>query len=271
MPVGTECCSGYQLQRQRGRGECSTVWEADRNDGKLVALKFLACADNSAAAQEIRSIQVVRGLRHAHLARVEQVWCSPGYVVVAMELADGSLLDLLEAFQMEFHTPPAARDVCNCLTQVARALDFLNARQHLLDGQRVGIQHGNIKPTNLLLFGETVKISDFGLATPTGAPVKVHQRAGTWGYAAPEVLQGRLSDWTDQYALAATYCRLRTGRLPFPENPESLALIGQRPEPDLSLLPASEQRVIARALNPVPQSRWPSCGELMAQLNRLQA
>src|SRR5262245_27828199 len=82
--------------------------------------------------------------------------------------------------------------------KIARALDFLNARQHLLDGQRVGIQHGNIKPTNLLLFGETVKISDFGLATPTGTPVKVHQRAGTWGYAAPEVLQGRLSDWTDQ-------------------------------------------------------------------------
>jgi serine/threonine protein kinase len=269
LRAGKELCSGYHLKRLRGRGEGTSVWEADRKDGHRIALKFLPCADNWAAAQEIRSIQFVRQLRHAHLVQVEKVWCSPGYVVVAMELADGSLFDLLEAFQTEFHSPLVPHDLCNYLGQVARALDFLNARQHLLDGQRVGIQHGNIKPANLLLFGETVKIADFGLATPVETPVKVHQRAGTWGYAAPEVLQGRRTDWTDQYALAVTYCQLRTGRLPFAGPPESFPLEDVRLEPDLSQLPLGEQRVLGRALNPVPQNRWPSCGELIAQLTQL--
>ena len=34
-------------------------------------------------------------------------------------------------------------------------------------------------------------------------------------YAAPEVIQGQFSRWSDQYSLAATYCELRTGRPPF--------------------------------------------------------
>src|SRR5262249_34321612 len=161
------------------------------------------------AAQEIRSIQVVRPLRHPHLVRIEQVWCNRGYVVVTMDLADGSLLDLLDAYQTEFQTPLVPQDVCIYLGQVAQALDFLNTRRHLIDGQRVGIQHCDVKPTNLLLYGEKVKLSDFGLASPTGAPVKAHRRAGTLHYAAPEVFQGRLTDWTDQYALAVTYCQLR--------------------------------------------------------------
>jgi serine/threonine protein kinase len=269
LRAGKQFCAGYHLQRLRGRGAFGSVWEAVRDDETRLALKFLPCGDNVAAAQEIRSIQLVRGLRHAHLVRVERVWCSPGYIVVAMDLADGSLLDLLDAFQNEYRTPLVPNDICHYLGQVARALDFLNDHQHTIDGQRLGIQHCDIKPTNLLLFGETVKVADFGLATPTGTPMKAHWRAGTFGYAAPEVYKGWLTDWTDQYALAVTYYHLRTGRLPFADTPEPLPRDNGGPEPDLSLVPGPEQRILARALNPVPQGRWPSCSELIAQLSRL--
>jgi serine/threonine protein kinase, bacterial len=266
---GKDLCPGFELRRLRGRGGFGSVWEAVRDDGRQMALKFLPCGDNLPAAQEVRSIQLVRPLRHPNLVHIEQVSCSRGYVVVTMDLADGSLLDLLEAYETEFQTPLVPHDVCNYLGQVARALDFLNSRQHLIDGQRVGIQHCDIKPTNLLLFGEKVKLSDFGLASVTGSPMKSHRRAGTLDYAAPEVFQGRLTDWTDQYALAVTYCQLRGGQLPFPEPPRGFQQSYVRPKADLSMLPPAEQQVIVRALDPVPQDRWPSCGELMAQLSRL--
>jgi serine/threonine protein kinase len=245
------------------------VWEAVRDDGKLIALKLLPCGDDLIAAQEVRSIQVVRRLRHPNLVHIEQVSCNRGYVVVTMDLADGSLLDLLEAYRTEFASSLVPHDVCNYLGQAAKILDFLNSRQHLVDGHRVGIQHCDVKPTNLLLYGERVKLSDFGLASQTGNPMKSHRRAGTLDYAAPEVFQGRLTDWTDQYALAVTYCQLRGGRLPFPETPKTFQRTYARPKPDLSMLSAPEQLVLARALDPVPQDRWPSCCELMAQLNRL--
>jgi serine/threonine-protein kinase len=264
--IGKAITEGYQLRRLRGRGGFGSVWEAERKDGKRVALKFLPAKDNLMAAQEVRSIQIVRQLRHPNLIRIEQVCCNPGYVIVTMELADGSLFDLFEAYQLEYGALLPPKDVCQHLGEVARVLDFLNCRQHSIDGQCVAVQHCDIKPTNLLLFGDRVKISDFGLCSVTGSPVRFHRRAGTLDYAAPEIFQGRLSDWTDQYALAVTYCQLRSGLLPFPNTPKTFQKTYVRPAPDLSMLSPSERPIIARALAQAPQDRWPTCVDLMAQL-----
>jgi serine/threonine protein kinase len=186
-----------------------------------------------------------------------------------MELADGSLLDLLEAYQAEFGTPLSPHDICYYLGQAAKALDFLNARQHEMDGQLVAIQHADVKPTNLLLFGETIKLSDFGVSSVTSSPLKAHRRAGTVCYAAPEVFQGKLSDWTDQFALAVTYCQLRGGRLPFPDTPRTFRSGYVHPAPDLSMIEPEERPIVARGLAPVPQERWPTCSEFILHLSRL--
>jgi len=267
--TGKEFCPGNRLRKFRGRGSYGSVWEGETTDGEPAALKFLPCGDGMAVAQEIRSIQAIKQLYHRNLVRVHEVWCHRGYIVVVMELADGSLLDLLDAYQSEFGQPLPPEDVCQCLAQAADALDFLNARQHEIDGQCVGFQHCDIKPSNLLLFGETVKLCDFGLASPITTPVRFHRLAGTWAYAAPEVFQGRLSNWTDQFALAVTYCELRTGQLPFPDLPTTFPPGYVRPAPDLSILPDSERPIIAKALAHTPQDRWQSCGELMHRLTEV--
>lgn len=261
LSVGKELCPGYRLRRLLGRGAYGHVWEADA-DGHPVALKFLPCVDGRSVSHEVRSVQLLRQLSHPHLTRVHQVWCHRGYVVVVMDRADGSLQDLLEAYQLEHGTPVPADEACALLTQAATALDFLNARDHLLNGQRVGLQHGDVKPSNLLLFGETVRLCDFGLCSPSADPLNGRRRGATAEYAAPEVLQGRSSDWADQFALAVTYSQIRTGQLPYPVPRTS----GQRP--DLRPLPERESAVIARALAPVPPERWPSCGDFMFQLRK---
>lgn len=268
--VGKEVFPGYCLRQLRGRGGFGTVWEAETSEGRVVALKFLPCGDSRSASQEVRAIQFIQQLCHPNLIQIDQVWCHHGYVVLTMPLADGSLLDLLDAYQNEFGTPLAAVDLCHYLSQVARVLDFLNGRRHMdRDGKRVGIQHCDVKPTNLLLFGETVKICDFGLSSTTSASLKFHRRAGTLDYAAPEIFQGRLTDWTDQFSLAVTYFHLRTGKLPFPSVPRAFTSTFSRPTPDLNLLPTKERPLIARALAHVPQDRWPSSSELMAELSRV--
>jgi len=259
---------GYRLRRCLGRGAFGEVWEAD-GPGEPVALKFLRCANGSRPAQETRSLETVRRLTHPNLVQVRNIWAASGYLVVAMELADGTLQDLLEAYRAEFDTPIPAEDLCPCLVQAAAALDFLNAHAHRLDGQCVGLQHRDVKPSNLLVFGETVKLSDFSLTTPMVATMAAHRHEGTPGYAAPEVFRGQLSDWTDQYALAVTYCELRCSRLPFPGPTPATKDKGDWPVPDLTMLTEAERPLIARALTFVPQDRWPSCGQLMAQLQDL--
>jgi serine/threonine-protein kinase len=261
---------GYRLRRLRGRGGFGEVWEAEADNG-LVALKFLPCPRGQGAPQELRSIQMVRDLPHPHLTRVEKVWCAPGFLVVVMDLADGSLADLLEVYQTDLGSPLPPDHLCPLLAQAAQALDFLNTCQHFLQGRWLTVQHCDVTPANLLLFGQTVKVSDFGLTTALAFREKTHFRAGTPAYAAPEVFQGRVSDRTDQYALAVSYCQLRGGRLPFPDTPPEFVPSYVRLAPDLTMLTPAERPAVARALSPVPQDRWPSCGELLAELGRVTA
>lgn len=271
MPLrtGMEPYPGYKLGQLLGRGGFAEVWEAETTTGETVALKFLPCNDGLAASKEVRSIQGVRQLRHPNLIHIEQVWVHLGYIVVAMELAEGSLLDLLDAYNSEFNTCVAPEQVCLLLSQAAEGIDFMNSRQHTLDGRRVAFQHCDIKPSNILLFGDTVKLADFGLASPTSSAMKSHRRAGTLDFTAPEVFQGRLSDWTDQYALGVSYCQLRTGLMPFADTPPSFQRTYVRPVPDLSMLPEKERPIVARALAPVPQDRWPSCKEFMSRISQV--
>lgn len=269
--IDPELCPGYRLCRFLGRGGFGQVWEAEAADGTHVALKFLRCTGPQAAVQELRSIQVVRQLHHPHLVGIDRVWSARDHLVVAMELADGSLLDLLGVYREELGGPIPAGDLLPFLAQAAEAVDFLNECQHLVNGRRVGIQHCDINPRNILLFGEAVKLSDFGLTTVLGCPNAAHRRAGTPDYAAPEVFQGRLSDRTDQYALAVSYCLLRGGRLPFPDTPGKLKADYVRPVPDLAMLPEPERSAIARALARLPQDRWPSCRQLVAELSKTEA
>jgi serine/threonine protein kinase len=268
MTLTKDLHPGYRLARARGRGAFGEVWEAVTDAGDPVALKFLPCASGRGAAQELRSLQLVCQLRHPHLTRIDRVWAAKDYLVVAMELADGSLADLLEVCRAELGTPLPPDHLCPLLAQAAEGLDFLNARQHYLHGQWVTVQHCDVTPTNLLVFGRTVKLTDFGLTTTLTSSQKFHHRAGTPDYAAPEVFQGRLSDRTDQYALAVCYCVLRGGRLPFPDTPPVFQPGYVRPAPDLSMLPEAERPVIARALAPASPDRWPSCAELVARLER---
>jgi len=260
---------GYRLRRLRGIGGFGEVWEAEKDSGGAVALKFLPKAGVGGAKQELRSIQVVQEACHPHLIRIDSVWCAGGFLVIAMELADGSLADLLDVYLTEFGAPLPAGHLLPLLTQAANGLDFLNTRRHLINGEWVTIQHCDVTVRNLLVLGKTLKLSDFGLTTTLMGRQKVHNRAGTPAYAAPEVFQGRLTDRTDLYALAVCYCLLRTGKFPFADTPADFQGDYTRPAPDLCMLAPGEQIAIARALAPAPQDRWPSCGELVMELQKV--
>jgi serine/threonine protein kinase len=268
LRAGKALWAGHRLDKLLGQGAFGQVWETEADDGQRLALKFLRCGSDLAAAQEVRNILSVRQIEHSNLIRIDRVWADKGYLVVVMELADGSLLDLLQVCKQDYGTPIPPDYVCFYLTQAAEILDFLNARRHKLNGNTVGIQHCDVKPSNLLLCGETVKLSDFGLSSPMTAAVVPHRRAGTLAYAAPEVYQGQLSQWTDQYALAVTYCELRSGRRPF-KPPSRFGDEQAAPILDLDMLPELERPLLARALSPTPMNRWRSCTEMMTYLTKV--
>lgn len=260
---------GFTLTQFLGSGGLGEVWRAEPGCGRPVALKFLRCGSQQAASREIRALQSIRQVRHPNLIQIHQIWADSDYVVVCMDLAEGSLLDLLDVYYQELGGAIGPQHLCQYLEQAAAAIDFLNARQHLISGRRVAVRHCDVKPSNLLVKGKTVLLADFSLTVQATSPLWYAERVGTLNYAAPEVFQGRLSDRTDQYALAVSYYQLRTGRLPFADTPATFDPKYVRPAPELEGLSTGEGEILTRALDPVPQARWNSCCEMIALLKRV--
>jgi serine/threonine protein kinase len=263
---GTEPFPGYQLERQIGSGGWSEVWKARRPEGKPCALKFMECRNDGVPALEVRALHALHAVRHPNLLHIENIWSCAGYIVICMDLADGSLFDLLDVYLAEVETAMSAEHVCHFLSQAAEGIDYLNTRQHTCQGQRVAFRHCDIKPANLLVFGSQVRVADFSLAVQVTAPMWHHRRMGTLHYSAPEIFQGWLSDKSDQFSLAVSYYQLRSGRLPFLDTPSRFTSTYTRPAPDLEWISPGEREVLERGLAPVPQDRWPSCREMMQQL-----
>lgn len=268
LEAGSEPFPGLKLVQLRGRGGFADVWEAIDSKGERIAVKFMASKNTTSSAKEMRIIQSMQKLNHRNLLRINHVWCIPDYIVVAMELADGSLLDLFEVYMEEYKSPLGAELVLGYLRQAASALDYMNSRIHYFERRQVGFQHCDVKPSNLLLDGEVVKIADFGLATPIHALQSSYMRAGTPDFAAPEVHRGYLAETSDQYGLAITYYYLRSGTFPFPMGSGDFKkqFSYSRPAPDLNRVGRGERRVLERALELEPTNRWASCSEMMAAM-----
>ena len=265
--VGAEPSPGYRLRCVRGRGGFAEVWEAESPNGPHVALKFMPSSNMTTTARELRSVQSFQSLDHPYIVKTYGMWSVPGYIVINMELAEATLLDLMHLYHDDLGQAIDPAVLCLYIWQVAEALDFLNARRHTLGGRKVGFQHGDVKPNNILLFGDVAKLTDHGLATPTHGPTTPCPRQGTREYAAPEVFTGTLTDWSDQYSLAVTYYALRAGRFPFPPPPpRELSRNYNRPPPDLSGVTEAERPPLVRALAPSPANRFPTCREFVSAL-----
>src|SRR5439155_21823892 len=144
--------------------------------------------------------------------------------------------------------------------ETAEALDFMYDQFQL--------QHLDIKPQNLFLVHNHVKVADFGLAKDMGDKSAVTITGGvTPVYAAPETFDGWLSRYSDQYSLAIVFQELLTGLRPFTGGTmRQLVLQHLQGVPDLNPLPAADRPAIARALSKEPDSRFPSCVALVQQL-----
>jgi serine/threonine protein kinase len=273
VAADAEPIPGYRLLARVGEGGSGEVWRALGPGDFPVALKFIALKDTneivnsrSPDAGELRALRLMRKLRHAHLLAVFGVWQLGDILVVGMELAERTLLDRWEEVVGQGLSGIPFAELIEYLWQAAQGIDYLNEPRHaVLEQTGVGILHCDIKPQNLLLIGDSIKVGDFGLATALeGDSVGIDGL--TPAYAAPEFFQGQLSRQADQYALAVTYCQLRGGRLPFIGNRWELILKHCLDAPDLSMLPETERPAVARALGKSPQERWPSCRAFVSAL-----
>ncbi len=259
----------YELKALLGRGGFGEVWRATGPGGFDVAIKFVRL-EGKAGDVERRALETIKGLRHAHLLPVFGAWERDGFLIMAMELGDKSLMDRFEECHAAKQRGIPREELLGYLRDAARGLDYLGEARPGADGKMTFLQHRDVKPQNLMLVGGTVKIADFGLIkvlkhTLTNASSKM-----TLTYAPPELFGEKLTRWSDQYSLAVSYCLLRGGRMPFNGNAAQLTIGHLQRPPDLSMLPEAERPTVARALEKEPEKRWPNCTVFAESLATVQ-
>jgi serine/threonine protein kinase len=268
MPVRlasqVEPIPGYKLIERLGRGGFGEVWKAEAPGGLLKAIKFVygdlnESKDKGGGNQELRALNRVKTVRHPFILSLERVDIVEGQLVIVMELADRNLLHRFRDCQAQ-QLPGIPRDeLLRYLGEAAEALDLMNVQYNL--------QHLDIKPQNLFLVHNHVKIADFGLVKDLQGMTASVTGGVTPVYAAPETFEGKVSRFCDEYSLAIVFQELLTGHRPFTGTSASQLLKQHLEEPpDLSPLPPADQAVLRRALAKKPDDRYPSCSHLIQLL-----
>ncbi|MBL8797267.1 MAG: protein kinase [Planctomycetia bacterium] len=277
LQPGAEPIAGYRLVQRLGAGGFGEVWKAQAPGGFDIALKFVNVAAQGKAGKrqagdtELRALEIIKNIHHPNLLTTFGAWQTPQYLIIAMELADGSLWDRFCQYQEQDQPGIPRAELLDYFEEAAKGIDYLNsAKLQLPDGEAIGVQHRDIKPQNILLAGGGVKVADFGLARLLERSLTGHTGSMTVSYAAPEFFQGQTSRQSDQYSLAVSYCQMRGGRLPFEGNMAQVTAGHLMREPDLTMLPEPERPIISGALAKNPAERWPSCRELVQALRAVK-
>ena len=265
IQAGFEPIPGYVLRSKLGVGGYGEVWLADAPGGLKKAIKFVhGNIEGDRANSEMKSLQRVRQVNHPFILSLERIEVIDGQLIIVTELAQGSLYDRYLEFRQKGFVGIVRERLIGYMRDAADGLDFL-CQQH-------DLQHLDVKPANLLLVADRVKVADFGLIKDIQSNSLSVMGGLTPTYAAPEMFDGRPGRFSDQYSLAIVYQELLTGTLPFRgRTTAQLANEHLNKAPNLEAVPLLERPILSKALGKKPQSRFSDCRELINALERVHS
>ena len=160
---GDRPLENFTIQRAIGRGGFGEVWKVEAPGGLLKAAKFVfgdldsMDEDSRPAEQEAKALERVKGIRHPYILSLEQFRVIDGQLIIVMELADRNLWERFRECRSQGLQGIPRDELLRYMEESAEALDLMNNYYQ--------IQHLDVKPQNLFIVYNHVKVADFGLAT----------------------------------------------------------------------------------------------------------
>lgn len=193
-------------------GGANYVFRAQDHYGADIILRMPKNIDRARAKTFLDEFKAWDNLHHRNIVRLIEAVVAPPPIRLELEyVAGGSLKDSLALARAD------GRIACRIANDVARGLDYAHS---------VGVIHGDIKPSNILLTpnGEA-KITDWSIGI-----------SATPGYAAPEQIENRIADEkTDIYQMGMVFYEMLCGNNPLSHGADwekekmTLAWVPERP------------------------------------------
>ncbi|MCP4542135.1 MAG: tetratricopeptide repeat protein [Chloroflexi bacterium] len=240
------------------------VYQNGGRGGENVALKTVRLNVPAAEAPERverfqREFQLLTQLHHPNLVSVYDYGVTTEEeLYFTMEWIEGQNLES-RLLQLD----PA--DTILVIVQICRALAYLHAR---------GVIHGDLKPPNVLMTGESVdqvKIVDFGVALETRSP-ETRARFYTPGYSTPEIRYQRPVDHrADLYSLGALWYTLLLKEAPLflPGTERLIPFMLREALQAQEQIPVEIGDVITRLMSADPEDRYASANQVIQVINQV--
>src|SRR5262245_42754412 len=269
-PLVGRTIAQYEILTRVGGGAMGVVYRArDLKLGRVVALKFLPqqWSDDENAKQRFRrEAQAASATDHPNICTIHDIeTADDGQLFIVMALYEGrTLKQRLES------GPLAIDEALDVATQITDGLAKAHAQ---------GVVHRDIKPGNVMVTEDGVRILDFGLATFVDALKLTGENVsfGTPAYMSPEQVRGEAADArSDVWAAGAVLYEMLSGHPPFQGAYAEAVGYAIRHESPLSLrtdrpdIREGIEQLVFRALHKDPNVRFQSGRALARSLRQVR-
>jgi beta-lactam-binding protein with PASTA domain/tRNA A-37 threonylcarbamoyl transferase component Bud32 len=260
----------YRILRKLGSGGMANVYLAEDEDlGRRVAIKIL---NDRYANDELfierfrREAKSAAALSHPNIVSIYDRGEAEGTYYIAMEVIEGrSLKELI-----------LTRGPLPIGQAIAYTFEILDA---LRFAHRHGIIHRDVKPHNILIGGERLKVTDFGIARAGASQMtEAGSIMGTAQYLSPEQARGApVTASSDLYSVGIVLYEMLTGKVPFSgDSAIEIAMkhLNEVPKPPSKVrpeIPEDLDQVVLRALAKAPEDRYQTAEEFAEDLHRVEA